>query len=114
MNRSLLTLGVYLWLLSFAPLAAEAASAPNRPQQPREPFPYQSREVTFRSEAGGVRLAGTLFLPAGAGPFPAVALLSGSGAQDRDETLMGHKPFLVIADALARRGIASLRWDDRG
>jgi uncharacterized protein len=92
----------------------EAPFALNRPQLPKGPFPYESREVTFNSEAGNVRLAGTLILPAGEGPFPAVALATGSGPQDRDETLMGHKPFLVIADALARRGIASLRWDDRG
>jgi pimeloyl-ACP methyl ester carboxylesterase len=92
----------------------EKAFVLNRPQQPKGPFPYASREVTFQSEAGNVRLAGTLLLPEGKGPFPAVALVTGSGPQDRDETLMGHKPFLVIADALARRGIASLRWDDRG
>jgi uncharacterized protein len=86
----------------------------NRPQLPKGPFPYQSREVAFRSKAGDVQLAGTLILPDGKGPFPAVAMATGSGPQDRDETLMGHKPFLVIADFLARRGIASLRWDDRG
>jgi pimeloyl-ACP methyl ester carboxylesterase len=92
----------------------EKAFVLNRPQEPKGPFPYTSREVTFQSEAGGVQLTGTLLLPPGEGPFPAVALATGSGPQDRDETLMGHKPFLVIADALARRGIASLRWDDRG
>jgi hypothetical protein len=92
----------------------EQAFALRRPQLPQGPFPYESREVTFRSEAGNVRLAGTLVLPEGKGPFPAVALVSGSGPQDRDESLMSHKPFLVLADALARRGIASLRWDDRG
>jgi uncharacterized protein len=92
----------------------EKAFVANRPQEPKGPFPYTSREVTLQSEAGGVQLAGTLFLPPGEGPFPAVALVSGSGPQDRDETLMGHKPFLVIVDTLARRGIASLRWDDRG
>ncbi|HEV8581302.1 MAG TPA: alpha/beta fold hydrolase [Thermoanaerobaculia bacterium] len=92
----------------------EEAFALNRPQHPQGPFPYEIREVTFRSEAGNIKLAGTLLVPPGKGPFPAVALVSGSGPQDRDETLMGHKPFLVIAGALARRGIASLRWDDRG
>src|SRR5260370_39016853 len=58
-------------------------------------------------------LAGTLTLPRGDGPFPAVLLITGSGAQDRDESLLGHKPFLVLADDLARRGIAVLRVDDR-
>lgn len=85
-----------------------------RPQHPEGPFPYANREVTFPGGGGEVTLAGTLLLPQRAGPVPAVALVSGSGAQDRDESLMGHRPFLVIADFLARRGIASLRWDDRG
>ncbi len=92
----------------------EKAAALRRPQEPKGPFPYRSLDVSFRSGAGNVELAGTLLLPAGQGPFPAVAFITGSGPQDRDETLMGHRPFLVIADALARRGIASLRWDDRG
>jgi len=65
-------------------------------------------------QAPGVRLAGTLTKPKGAGPFPAVLLITGSGAQNRDEELMGHKPFLVLADYLTRRGIAVLRVDDRG
>ena len=83
-----------------------------RPQNPKPPFPYQSRDVTFQS--GEIKLAGTYIHPRGAGPFPAVLFITGSGAQDRDESLMGHKPFWVIADDLARRGIASLRYDDRG
>ena len=83
-----------------------------RPQTPRPPFPYESVEVSYPS--GGVKLAGTLTIPKGAGPFPAAILISGSGPQDRDETILGHKPFLVIADYLTRRGIAVLRVDDRG
>ena len=85
-----------------------------RPQTPRPPFPYRSEEVTYENKAGAVSLAGTLTLPPGQGPFPAVIMLSGSGPQDRDENIVGHRPFLVIADALTRRGIAVLRVDDRG
>ena len=59
-------------------------------------------------------LAGTLTIPEGAGPFPAAVLITGSGAQDRDETLLGHKPFAVLADHLTRRGVAVLRFDNRG
>jgi uncharacterized protein len=87
---------------------------PNRPQNPRGPTPYESREVRLWNASAGIHLAGTLVLPEGSGPFPAVVFVSGSGPQDRDETLMGHKPFLVIADDLARHGVASLRYDDRG
>lgn len=85
-----------------------------RPQTPKPPFPYRSEEVAYDNAAAKVKLAGTLLVPDGAGPFPAALLITGSGPQDRDETLMGHKPFLVLADALARRGIAVLRVDDRG
>lgn len=86
-----------------------------RPQNPVPPFPYRSEEVAFdNAEAPGVRLTGTLTLPEGDGPFPAAILISGSGPQDRDETVFGHKPFAVWADALTRRGIAVLRYDDRG
>jgi uncharacterized protein len=92
----------------------QSAFSLNRPQHPQGPFPYAAHEVSFRSKAGDIRLAGTFIVPEGEGPFPAVAMVTGSGPQDRDETVMGHKPFLVIADALARRGIASLRFDDRG
>jgi pimeloyl-ACP methyl ester carboxylesterase len=84
-----------------------------RPQDPKPPFPYHTEEVTVPSEAS-VRLAGTVVIPNGTGPFPAVVFVTGSGPQDRDEALMGHRPFLVIADYLARHGIASLRYDDRG
>ncbi|MGA1401048.1 MAG: alpha/beta hydrolase family protein, partial [Phycisphaerales bacterium] len=87
-----------------------------RPQHPSPPFDYQVREVEFRHPHGH-RLAGTLTIPEGgspATPVPGVVLVSGSGPQDRDETIFGHKPFLVLADALTRGGIAVLRYDDRG
>ena len=95
-------------------LAPTTESAPKRPQEPRPPYPYETREVRFESVKDGVTLAGTLTVPPGDGPFPAVVLVSGSGPQDRDETVFGHRPFLVLADALTRRGIVVLRYDDRG
>ncbi|WP_219413414.1 alpha/beta hydrolase family protein [Pseudonocardia nigra] len=88
------------------------ATAPERPQEPQPPFPYRAEEVTYRS--GEIDLAGTLTLPEGDGPFTAVLLITGSGAQNRDEELFGHKPFLLLADALTRAGHAMLRVDDRG
>lgn len=98
------------------PLALERGtfSASARPQSPRPPFPYRVEEVAYRNAIQDVRLAGTLTVPRGEGPFPAVLLITGSGGQDRDETVFEHKPFLVLADALTRRGIAVLRVDDRG
>jgi pimeloyl-ACP methyl ester carboxylesterase len=86
----------------------------NRPQTPKAPFPYPTEEVSFDNATAKITLAGTLTLPKGDGPFPAVVLVSGSGPQDRDETLFDHKPFLVLADHFARHGIACLRYDDRG
>ena len=83
-----------------------------RTQEPQPPFPYESVDVRFGS--GTIPLGGTLVIPEGAGPFPVAVLISGSGQQDRDESIMGHKPFLVLADWLARRGVATLRYDDRG
>jgi len=85
----------------------------NRPQEPKPPFPYDVEEVTVKGPPG-VELACTLTRPRGAARPGAVALLSGSGPQDRDEQLLGHKPFAVLADALARKGVAALRCDDRG
>ena len=87
-----------------------------RPQSPQPPYPYRTEEVTFRNEADGATLAGTLTWPVGYDKKqkPVVVLLvSGSGQQNRDEELFDHKPFLVIADYLARQGIATLRYDDR-
>jgi hypothetical protein len=90
-----------------------AAPDRRRPQHPQPPFPYETREFATTHPAGHV-LAGTLAIPPGPGPHPAAVLISGSGQQDRDETIFGHKPFLVIANALARSGIAAARYDDRG
>lgn len=87
---------------------------PKRPQEPQPPFPYKTEEVTFRNEEADITLAGTLSLPQQGSKFPAVVLITGSGPQNRDEELAGHKPFLVIADYLTRHGIAVLRFDDRG
>ncbi len=86
----------------------------NRPQEPRRPFPYKEEEVTFTNDKAGVSLSGTLTLPSSGENFPAVVLVTGSGPQNRDEELLGHKPFLVISDYLTRNGIAVLRYDDRG
>jgi hypothetical protein len=85
-----------------------------RPQMPVPPFPYKAEDVSYTNKAAGNTIAATLTLPQGKGPFPAVLLICGSGPHDRDETLLGHKPFWVLADALTRRGIAVLRADKRG
>ena len=85
-----------------------------RPQEPRPPFAYESEEVTFDNTDAKVTLAGTLTRPRSTGPHPAVILLTGSGPQNRNGELFGHKPFLLIADYLTRHGIAVLRYDDRG
>jgi hypothetical protein len=79
-----------------------------------KPYPYREEEVTFANKVQNVTLAATFTLPQGTGPFPAVLLITGSGPQDRDETLLGHKPFLILSDYLTRHGIAVLRADDRG
>lgn len=86
----------------------------NRPQEPKKPFPYRSEEVIFENKQAEILLAGTLTMPEQEGTYPAVVLISGSGPQNRDEELMGHKPFLVLSDYLTRNGIAVLRFDDRG
>jgi pimeloyl-ACP methyl ester carboxylesterase len=85
-----------------------------RPQEPKTPFPYKAEEVSFPQIRDGFTLGGMLTLPEGKGPFPAVVMITGSGSQNRDEEIFGHKPFWVIADHLSRSGIAVLRCDDRG
>lgn len=90
------------------------AEGPKRPQEPKKPYPYDEQEVSYGNPDAGDTLSATLTLPPGSGPFPAVLLITGSGPQDRDETVFGHRPFLVLADYLTRHGIAVLRADDRG
>nr|WP_321358247.1 alpha/beta fold hydrolase [uncultured Draconibacterium sp.] len=85
-----------------------------RPQTPEPPFPYHSEEVEYTNPESGLKLAGTITIPENAQSCPAVVMITGSGAQDRNETVSGHKPFAVIADYLTRNGIAVLRVDDRG
>lgn len=96
---------------------AAALAPPKRPQEEAiaaGPLPYRQAAVDFANAGAGIKLAGTLSIPKGAGPFPAVVLICGSGPETRDEDVMGHKIFLVLADALNRRGIAVLRYDKRG
>lgn len=99
--------------LILKPLTIENTFIQNRPQTPQPPFDYTTEEVKFQTSNGSYQLAGTLTLPKST-PKSVVILLSGSGQQDRDETIMGHKPFAVIADHLTKNGIAVLRYDDRG
>lgn len=98
------------------PLVLErgAGAALVRPQTPKPPFAYRVDDVTYTNTDSSVTLGATLTVPAGPGKYPAVILITGSGLQDRDETLFGHKPFWVIADHLTRNGFAVLRVDDRG
>ena len=99
------------------PLNLEKTAKPvviNRPQEPKPPFPYNSEDVTYENKSAGNNLAGTFTYPKEGGPFPAVLLITGSGPQNRNEELLGHKPFMVLSDYLTRRGIAVLRFDDRG
>jgi hypothetical protein len=94
-------------------LKNESELVQKRPQNPVKPYPYREDEVSYDNKLQNVTLAATLTIPQGKGPFPAVLLITGSGAQDRDESLLGHRPFLILADYLTRHGIAVLRADDR-
>jgi pimeloyl-ACP methyl ester carboxylesterase len=94
--------------------AIEEAPDRVRPQHPEAPFPYRTEEVRYPNGAAGIELAGTLTLPEGDAPAPAVVLISGSGPQNRDEEVAGHRIFHVLADHLTRAGVAVLRFDDRG
>lgn len=85
-----------------------------KPQDPAKPYPYTEEEVVFDNSEAGVSLSGTLTYPKTGSAFPAVILVSGSGPQDRNESLLGHRPFLVLSDYLTKLGFAVLRYDDRG
>ena len=87
---------------------------PPRPQEPLKPYPYYTEDITFENSQAGITLAGTLALPSTQRNFPVAILITGSGPQNRDEEISGHKPFLIIADHLTKQGIAVLRFDDRG
>jgi len=100
--------------LALAPVKDATLLEYKRPQNPARPLPYREEEVSYENKVQGDTLAGTLTIPPGKGPFTAVLLITGSGPQDRDESLMGHKPFLVLSDWLTRKGIEVLRVDDRG
>jgi uncharacterized protein len=93
---------------------ADQLLAQVRPQNPVKPYPYKEEEVTFPNDQAHISLSGTLTLPQGPAPFPVVVLLSDNGPRDRDETIEGHRPFLVLSDHLTRKGIATLRFDKRG
>jgi pimeloyl-ACP methyl ester carboxylesterase len=100
--------------LVLKPVKDQSELERKHPQNPVKPYPYREEEVSYENKVQNVTLAATLTLPKGKGPFPGVLLITGSGPQDRDESLLGHKPFLVLSDYLTRKGIAVLRADDRG
>ncbi len=100
--------------LVLKPVKDQSELERKHPQNPVKPYPYREEEVSYDNKVQNVKLAATLTLPQGKGPFTGVLLITGSGPQDRDESLLGHKPFLVLSDYLTRRGIAVLRADDRG
>jgi pimeloyl-ACP methyl ester carboxylesterase len=100
--------------LVLKPVKDQSELERKHPQNPTKPYPYREEEVSYDNKVQNVTLAATLTWPQGKGPFPGVLLITGSGPQDRDESLLGHKPFLVLSDYLTRKGIAVLRADDRG
>lgn len=99
--------------LSLKAIESESSSL-DRPQTPKKPYPYYTKEVLIENVKDKIQLAGTLTLPDSTGQYPVAILISGSGPQDRDETVFGHKPFLVLSDYLTKKGISVLRFDDRG
>ena len=108
--------GTFTQYLSFPLILKRGEEKLNRPQNPVAPYPYKTEEVAFKNVADGATLVGTLSYPIGykKGQTPVVLMVTGSGQENRDEEIFDHKPFLVIADYLARHGVATLRYDDRG
>lgn len=102
------------WMLCLNKVDKLPVAKPNRPQEPKKPYPYFVENITFQNESAGVTIAGTFTRPKEAGRYPVVLLISGSGPNERDQRISGHKVFLVWADILTRAGIAVLRVDDRG
>jgi uncharacterized protein len=102
------------WPLAFKRVKNASELELSRPQNPMKPYPYREEDVSYKNSAVKIEIAATITIPPGKGPFPAVLLMAGSGPQDRDESVMGHKPFLVLADYLTRKGIVVLRADKRG
>jgi len=102
------------WQLALKKVDELPVAKPNRPQEPEKPYPYYTEDVTFQNESADVTIAGTFTRPKEMGQYPVVLLISGSGPNERDARIFGHKVFLVWADILTRAGIAVLRVDDRG
>ena len=114
MHNLQIFLRVLAIILPISVLHAAPSSPPIRSQEPQKPYPYQEEKVFIQNTAAMIHLAGTFCKPNGKGPFPAVVLISGSGPQNRDQEILGHRPFLILSDHLVRHGIAVLRMDDRG
>ena len=108
--------GTFIQGQSFPLILKRGEEKLNRPQNPVTPYPYKTEEVAFKNVADGATLVGILSYPVGykKGKTPVVLMVTGSGQENRDEEIFDHKPFLVIADYLARHGVATLRYDDRG
>lgn len=100
--------------LELKKLGTDSVQPLNRPQTPKGPFPYKSMDVEYDNADRSLHYGATITIPEGSGPHPAILLITGSGAQDRDETILGHKSFAVIADHLTRKGYIVMRVDDRG
>lgn len=113
-NDNDVIVGNWIQLEKIYPLTLRKKKEYNRPQNPKTPFPYEEETVSYFNQEKSIKFEGTLTTPNQGNKHPVAILISGSGQQDRDETIFGHKPFLVIADYLTRQGIAVLRVDDRG